>query len=278
MKNKFNFSGMLIIVGVTFFLGIVLPACEDRQQVPLPVAPQEETVKLKTQPVPKQLTPQEIWELKWPRASKEKLIPAKDRFATNFLVLLDISGSMDESDCSGEPYDTKLEAAKVVLKKFAETIVPKEANLGLMTFEGHNIVLRVPLGVDNRDLFVSRLNELKTGGGTPLSKAIADGHNEIERQARQQGGTGKYILVVVGDGDPSGGYEPDKIVDWICKNTPVQIHTIGFCLDENHALNVPGRVVYKPADSPDKLAEGLKSVVSAEAASFDTGDFELITK
>jgi hypothetical protein len=52
----------------------------------------------------------------------------------------------------------------------------------------------------------------------------------------------------------------------------VNIHTIGFCLNQSHALNIPGKTLYKAADNPEALAEGLESVL-AEAPDFNVDSF-----
>jgi hypothetical protein len=54
--------------------------------------------------------------------------------------------------------------------------------------------------------------------------------------------------------------------------TPIVVHTIGFCIGEDHVLNQPGRTFYLAADSREDLERGLDSVL-AEAPSFDVAAF-----
>ena len=151
-------------------------------------------------------------------------------------------------------------------------LVPADSNLGLMIFYGGKIYEMVPLGTENRNKFVSAVVSTKPDGGTPLFSAMKTGYRNIEKQAKKQLGYGEYTLVIVTDGEASDGQDPTKIVHWILDNSPVQIHTIGFCIGNKHSLNIPGRVVYKPADNPAKLEQGLHDVL-AEVEEFDVADF-----
>ena len=54
--------------------------------------------------------------------------------------------------------------------------------------------------------------------------------------------------------------------------SPVVIHTIGFCIGEKHSLNQPGRIDYRAADDPVALARGLSAVL-AESPDFTVTDF-----
>ncbi len=88
----------------------------------------------------------------------------------------------------------------------------------------------------------------------------------------RQLGYGRYVLVVVTDGQASPGQEPAAQVNWMLASTPVELHTIGFCIGTDHSLNMPGRTVYKAADNPVALRQGLAEVL-AEAETFDPAAF-----
>ena len=207
----------------------------------------------------------------WPPDREgEEVNISKNLLTKNFYVVLDGSGSMDHHGCSGDL--TKLAAAKIALEKFAQ-LVPSDANLGLLVFNNGKIYEKVALSIDNRNQFISEVNLTRASGGTPLASALKTGYLQIEKQARRQLGYGEYTLVTVTDGEASQGQDPTKIVNWILGSSPVQIHTIGFCIGTDHSLNIPGRTVYKPADSPDQLQRGLQDVL-AEAEQFDVTDFQ----
>ena len=92
------------------------------------------------------------------------------------------------------------------------------------------------------------------------------------RQGRRQLGYGEYHLIVVTDGQASSGQDPTGVVDEILASSPVVIHTIGFCIGEDHSLNQKGRVLYRTAQNAAELREGLEQVL-AEAPDFTVTQF-----
>lgn len=209
---------------------------------------------------------------KWPPQAKSDSVRLdSDLTRRNFYVVLDGSGSMFERKCSGDV--NKAEAAKAALKTFAQT-VPADANLGLLVFDRRGIHERLSLGVQNREQFFQELDQLDVGGGTPLRTAMDLGRKKIEAQAQRQLGYGEYQLVVVTDGEASSGELPSRVVANMISQTPIVINTIGFCIGTNHSLNQPGKTIYKAANNPQELTQGLESVL-AESESFDVSDFGL---
>ena len=197
----------------------------------------------------------------WPPEIKEgeKVEIVKDLLAKNYYVILDSSGSMAEDKCADG--STKSAVSK---KAFAEFIgvVPEQANLGLLVFDKDGVRERTPLGKKNRDRILAEVNAVQPGDGTPLHDAIIAGYAAIEKQAKVQLGYGEYHLIIVTDGQANPGQEPNAVVNRILANTPVMIHTIGFCIDTNHALNQLGRTNYRTAKDPQELVKGLKAVVA----------------
>ena len=206
----------------------------------------------------------------WPPAIQGNVPLAKNLLAANYYVVLDGSGSMSDKQCSGN--QSKLETAKDALKEFAAS-VPADANLGLLLFTNGRIYELVPLGTGNRQQFNETAKSASASGDTPLKDAINTGYAHLEQQAVRQLGYGRYVLVVVTDGQASPGQDPTGKVNWMLNNTPVELHTIGFCIGTNHSLNMPGRTVYKAADNPAALRQGLADVL-AEAETFDVSTFE----
>lgn len=202
----------------------------------------------------------------WPPEIKEgeKVEIAKDLLAKNYYVILDSSGSMGDGECTEG--STKSVVSKRAFAEFVD-VVPARANLGLLAFDKDGVREIVPLGTKNRERMILEVNAVQPGDGTPLRDAIAAGFSAIERQAKVQLGYGEYHLVIVTDGQANPGQEPNDVVNYILKNTPVMIHTIGFCIDPNHPLNQPGRTSYRTAKDPQELIKGLKAVV-AESEKF----------
>jgi len=198
------------------------------------------------------------------------VVPSGELLRDNYYVVLDGSGSMQRVDCSGD--DSKIEVAQQALTRFVAT-VPPEAGLGLAVFDDNGLSERVPLGTGNRQAFAEALSEVRASGGTPLRSSIDLAYRRLVDQGRVQLGYGDYHLVVVTDGYPDPRSEdPTPVVESLLDHSPVLLHTIGFCIGEDHVLNQPGRVYYFAANSPEQLDQGLGGVL-AEAPSFDPTEF-----
>ncbi|MGR0480825.1 MAG: vWA domain-containing protein [Candidatus Electronema sp. V4] len=253
-------------------LSCLLPGCEDRPaQHGSSSAPQTNPT---TQAAPQQAAAEAAAAkpaaAPWPPAPAGDMVLAPNLLAANYYVVLDGSGSMTDKQCSGGT--SKMEAAKNALKEFAAS-VPAEANLGLLAFTESRIRELVPLGGGNRKQFAEAVTSVAASGETPLRSAITSGYAKLEAQAMRQLGYGRYILVVVTDGEASMNEDPRAQVSWMLASTSVELHTIGFCIGQNHSLNMPGRTMYKAADNPAALRQGLVDVL-AEAETFDTATFE----
>jgi hypothetical protein len=190
-----------------------------------------------------------------------------NRQRTNVAVVLDMSGSMGDGDCSGD-HDSKASAARAALATWVEA-VPRDANLGLIAFADSRVQTLVPLGTDNRERFVQAANEVYPSGGTPLLSGMKAAHAMLIERARFQLGYGRYQIVMITDGEHSNGENPLPEVEAVLGNpaNPVEIHTIGFCIDDS-ALKQPGLVQYQSAHDPEQLAAGLSKVL-AESSSFE---------
>lgn len=189
--------------------------------------------------------------------------------ATNVYVVLDASGSMREEGCSEGR--AKIDAAKQALVEFAGGL-ESGVNLGLLAFDGTGVSERLPLAPAQRDAFLAALGEIRPAARTPLGSAIEQGYDALLAQGRRQLGYGDYHLVVVTDGRASDGEDPTAVVDRILGESPVVLHTIGFCIDDDHSLNQPGRVPYRTARSTAELREGLDAVL-AESPDFAVTEF-----
>lgn len=204
----------------------------------------------------------------WPQLSDQS--SAVDNLTTNnYYIVLDGSGSMDEKRCSGNK--TKMEAAKDAVIAFSSQF-PRDSNLGLAVFDGQGLSERVPLGGSDPATFASEVSRISAGGGTPLLNSVYLAYQKLEEQARRQLGYGEYHLVVVTDGEANTGQDPTQIVNQIMAESPVVLHTIGFCIGDYHSLNQEGRIDYRAADNIPALREGLTSVL-AEAPDFTVTTF-----
>lgn len=204
----------------------------------------------------------------WPPAGANVQV-APDVTARNYYVVLDASGSMNERSCRGS--GRKMDQAREALAGFASAL-PKGANVGLLVFDDRGIREQVPLGGGDREPFLHAVRAAAPGGSTPLRSALTLARAKMEEQARRQLGYGEYHLVVVTDGEASQGEDPRPIVNSIIATTPIVLHTIGFCIDTQHSLNQPGRILYRQANDLEELRKGLQNVL-AEAPSFTVQQF-----
>ena len=192
-----------------------------------------------------------------------------EKLAANYLIVFDGSGSMEETGCTSS--GNRLSTAKKAVLDFMTTI-PSGSNLGLYAFDKLGTGPRLPIGQHSEQNLSSTINALAHGGGTPLKDAINQGANMLTLQAQSQLGYGEYHLVVVTDGSPSTGQDPTYAIQNVTSQTAINIHTIGFCLDETHPLNQQGVTSYYSAHDEQSLKKGLSSVL-AEAPSFDVDSF-----
>jgi Ca-activated chloride channel homolog len=205
----------------------------------------------------------------WP-ALTDTTSAANAANTANYYIVLDGSGSMASKECGGGT--SRIDAAVNAVKQFVAQI-PTEANVGMAVFDRRAISERVSLGVGNRDSIASELEKVRAGSDTPLRTAIQIGYDKLTAQARLQLGYGEYHLIVVTDGQPDPSDEdPAPIVREILKQSPVVLHTIGFCIAEDHVLNQPNRTYYASATNPDQLKHGLQAVL-AESPAFDAAKF-----
>lgn len=213
-----------------------------------------------------------------PAKDKEEVVQLEDNLLKkNYLFLLDASGSMSESACE-EQESEKINVAKRSILEF-EKLVPENANLGLIAFSENGLGEEIPMGSgpNHRKQFREKIQAILAGGGTPLSSAITLSYQKINAQARRQLGYGEYNLIVVTDGEANIGEDPTEITDLILDTSPIKIHTIGFCISEDHSLNRPGRILYKPAGNYKTFVNGLQEIL-AEAPVFDATTFKEIKK
>jgi len=187
----------------------------------------------------------------------------------NYYLVFDASGSMTQSRCSGN--ESKLAVAKRALVEFTAKL-PADANLGLLVFDAGGVRELIPMGAIDKKVAADAITMVGAGGGTPLAEAIQKAYNALTTQGRKQLGYGDYNLVVVTDGEASGA-DPRSVVDTVLRESPIVLHTVGFCIGETHSLNQPGRVVYRAADNPAELASGLADVL-AELPTFDAQSFK----
>jgi len=208
--------------------------------------------------------------LPWPYLQEGSQAQVADNLlASNIYIVFDASGSMGDGGCSGG--EAKIRVAKRAVMEFAKSI-PKDTNIGLVAFDRRGTSERVTLSPLNSENLTATINAIQYGGATPLSSAMRIGYKALTEQGKKQLGYGEYHMLVVTDGQANNNTALNGEVSKILQNSPVVIHTIGFCIDENHSLHQPGKTSYSTAKDYESLLQGMRSVL-AEAPAFSVSDF-----
>lgn len=176
--------------------------------------------------------------------------------ATNVLIVLDSSGSMD---------GLAMEQAKSAVQQFVDGLAT-DINVGMQVFPSRKVV--VPLGINNREEIRTKLDKVTGAGGTPLYRTMGDAYEELLDQVVRQNTYGAFFLIVVTDGRSGEYIDGNELVLQIVNNSPVEIHTIGFNFDDTHPLNMEGVVNYTTANDTETLLTRLEGV-AAELVAYD---------
>ncbi|MES2676562.1 MAG: vWA domain-containing protein [Pseudomonadota bacterium] len=210
----------------------------------------------------------------WPAVSKSSGQDSGSLLTKNYYLVIDGSGSMEDSDCSGN--QRKIDVAKTAVAQFVGGI-PADANVGLFVFDQYGIKQRVALGEHHAEV-QQQVQNISASGGTPLLHAVNAAYQALTVQAQKQYGYGEYHMVIVTDGEASKNEDPGDLVTKIIRESPVTIHTIGFCIGTGHSLNVPGITNYSAASNPEELLSGLQNVLAESSQyvmdSFDEATFD----
>jgi hypothetical protein len=239
---------------------------QSQQVTPVASVPSAPQSVQKPAQVPKITTPS------WPSARKgDENLPLADSLTRkNYVLILDGSGSMSKSQCSGNL--SKNEVAQQAVVEWA-SLIPNDANLGLVVFDRSGFSIRLPLGLNNRENFRQEVGKVVPDYQTPLAMALDTAYSMLTEQGRKQLGYGEYTVVVVTDGAADDIKALERSVNMVLTSSPVMIYTIGFCIASDHSLNRQGRTIYRAANNPAELRQGLQDVL-AESESFDISGFK----
>jgi Ca-activated chloride channel homolog len=199
--------------------------------------------------------------IKWPPDLGKIKVKIGNVSKKNYYIIFDGSGSMAGS---------KIIMAKKALKKFI-SIIPDNANIGLLAFDKAGTSERANLG-SSKEKILKSIDNIFASGGTPLGKSMEKAYLQLGIQANKQLGYGEYNLVIITDGIASDESKMIEEVEKILSETPIIIHTIGFQIGEGHSLNQPGRIYYKVANNFEELSKGLEEVL-AESENFTVKEY-----
>lgn len=135
----------------------------------------------------------------------------------DIVLVLDVSGSM-----SGTPMAETQKASA----KFVNTILDKDASIGVVTYDNSAYVLS-DFSV-NKDSLISVLSDMYSGGGTNIESGLSEARTMLSTSSAK-----KKIIVLMSDGKPNDGKEGDALVAYAdeIKEDGVLIYTLGFFED-----------------------------------------------
>lgn len=192
--------------------------------------------------------------------------------AKNYYFVIDGSGSMGDRpprSASGDKrFNSKMEGAKWAAKETVSNL-PDDVNIGLFVFDSYGTREVLALGPKNKQKFLSLVDQIYAGGGTPLGASISAGTAALVKQYQKQLGYGEFRLFVLTDGDSSDNLN-NGVVEAAKYGIP--IYTIGFGIGEGHALR-QFSVSYKNADSAAEVQKAL-SAATAELEVYDPANFK----
>jgi len=247
----------LVVLAIMGYIGYQSNSTKKRSSAPLQVHSEPEVKNT------------QAFELKWPGEVEESVV--NDAYFTkNYYLVFDGSGSMDDVGCSNG--QKKITVAKEAMKAFIDQINPDD-NVGLFAFGFNGATERVPLGSNNKELLKNEVNKVRMGGRTPLGRSLNLAYDKLTEVAKAQLGYGEYHIVVLTDGIASDTSILNKAVQKVITKSPIVIHTVGFCIGNDHTLNQVGKTYYKAANDPQSVASGLDEVL-AESKSFTVSNFE----
>ncbi|MBI9092535.1 MAG: VWA domain-containing protein [Desulfobacterium sp.] len=150
------------------------------------------------------------------------------------MIILDGSGSMWGNAGS----QTKIKAAKDVLHQLVPSL-PAEVKFGLTVY-GHrqkgrcdDIEVIMPAGSDDRDLLLSKVDDISPKGKTPIADSIKMVVDELKRKENET------TIILVSDGEETCNPDPCGVVK-VLKETGIKfiLHVVGFDVDQTQKIEL----------------------------------------
>ena len=184
------------------------------------------------------------------------------------LLLLDVSGSMNEKISSG---GTKFAAAKRALKQVADAL-PAGTDVGLRVY-GSEIAeskaenpkacqdtkLVMPIGPLDRSKMYKAVDSFQAVGETPIAYSLGKAVDDL-------GDSGRRVLVLISDGEESCAGDPCPVARKLAdKGVDLQFNAVGLDVSSKarkqlKCIAEAGNGSYYDADESDDLSEALRKI------------------
>ncbi|TDT31273.1 vWA domain-containing protein [Naumannella halotolerans] len=195
---------------------------------------------------------------------------AEDDQATQVMLLLDVSGSMNESV---DGSSTKLEAARKALRAVGESL-PEGTQVGLRVY-GSEIAeskevnpaacedteLVMPMGALQRDRMYAAADSFEAKGETPIAYSLEQTVGDFEEN-------GKKVVVLISDGEENCSPDPCATAEELADaGVDLQFNAVGFGVNNEARSQLTciaekGGGAYFDADNTDELVEAIEKLAT----------------
>ncbi|WP_344812947.1 vWA domain-containing protein [Microlunatus aurantiacus] len=195
-------------------------------------------------------------------------LPARAEDPAKVLLVLDVSGSMNEKISSG---GTKFAAAKRALKQVADAL-PAGTEVGLRVYGSEisepkaenpaacrDTKLVLPIGPLNRDKMYRAVDSFRAVGETPIAYSLGKAVDDL-------GDSGRRVLVLISDGEESCAGDPCPVARKLAdKGVDLQFNAVGLDVSgkarkQLKCIAEAGNGSYYDADESDGLSEALRKI------------------
>jgi Ca-activated chloride channel family protein len=204
--------------------------------------------------------------------------PAQADESTKVLLVLDVSGSMNERISSG---GTKFAAAKRALKKVADAM-PASTQVGLRVY-GSKIAepkernpkactdteLVLPIGPLDRRKMYRAVDSFTAKGETPIAYSL-------EKSVGDLGSSGKRVLILISDGEETCVPDPCPAARKLAKaGVDLQFNAIGLAVKSKarkqlQCIAKAGDGNYYDADNTSDLEDAVRKITQRSLRPFQT--------
>jgi Ca-activated chloride channel homolog len=204
--------------------------------------------------------------------------PAQADESTKVLLVLDVSGSMNEPISSG---GTKFAAAKRALKKVADAM-PAGTQVGLRVY-GSRIAepkernpkactdteLVLPIGPLDRRKMYQAVDSFTAKGETPIAYSL-------EKSVGDLGPSGKRVLILISDGEETCAGDPCPTARKLAKaGVDLQFNAIGLAVNSKarrqlQCIAKAGDGNYYDADNTGDLEDAVRRITQRSLRPFQT--------
>ena len=205
-------------------------------------------------------------------------LPAKAEDSTQVLLLLDVSGSMNERISSG---GTKFAAAQRAVKRVANA-VPAGTQVGLRVY-GSEIAepkeqnpkactdtkLVLPIGPLNRRQLSRAVDSFEAKGETPIAYSLGKAVDDL-------GPSGKRVLILISDGEESCDGDPCPAARRLAKaGVDLQFNAIGLAVNSKarsqlQCIAKAGDGNYYDANNTSDLEDAVRRITQRALRPFQT--------